>query len=189
MIASWDGRSYSDRYTEYTIEGLNLYGEDLLSDSKEIEDDGFCSNYNQLNKDQRIQFWVMMISSISKHESGFNTGAKYKEKSGEYSRGLLQLGFSSTKQQAYSCGFENQFEINSNPKKNLHCGVKILNHWIKHDDVIRADRGDFAPVGLVLQDTGLLLGLLFGSNKKECDLRRLKQTHKIFRFVVRSALL
>lgn len=134
-VAAWEDYAISDRYSEYVEEGLELYGSDLLSSDLLVDDAGFCPNYNELSVDERMAFWVMMVSSIAEHESRFDTDAEYREKNGKYSRGLLQLGFSSTR--GYNCGLENQYELNSNPRKNLHCGVKILNHWIKRDQAIR----------------------------------------------------
>jgi|GEM_PF-1762762 len=143
ISASWDGRSYSSDYTNYLVEGIELYGKDLLDTSKDINNSGFCPNYNNLNVSERMSFWVMFLSTVAKHESGFDTNAKYLEpRSGQYSRGLLQIGYNSSHLKPYSCGFETPYEMNTNPRKNLHCGVKILNHWIRKDKAIRYYKAD-----------------------------------------------
>ena len=143
ISASWNGRSYSSEYTSYLVEGIELYGKDLLDTTKDIDDAGFCPNYNNLNLSERMSFWVMFVSTVAKHESGFDTSVKYLEPtSGQYSRGLLQIGYNSSHLKPYSCGFESPYEMNSNPRKNLHCGVKILNHWISKDRTIRDYRPD-----------------------------------------------
>ncbi len=143
ISASWDGRSYSSDYTNYLIEGIELFGKELLNTSKNINNAGFCPNYNNLNVNERMSFWVMFLSTVAKHESGFDTNAKYLEpRSGHYSRGLLQIGYNSSHLKPYSCGFETPYEMNTNPRKNLHCGVKILNYWIKKDKTIRHYKAD-----------------------------------------------
>lgn len=133
--ADWDGYSIASLYTRYTLDGIEKYGNHLLE--SRLDDAGFCPSYNSLSRNQKKAFWLMVVSSISRHESGFNTNAKYLEAGGEYSRGVMQLGYSSTRQRAYSCGFRNKYELNENPEKNLHCGIKILNHWMGRDKKIR----------------------------------------------------
>lgn len=134
LKAAWNGHPRGSEYTEYVKEGLLLYGDNLLSRDIDVDHADFCPRYNRLRKNQRIQFWVMFISSIAEHESAFRTNAKYREKNGRYSRGLLQFGFRSTR--GYGCGFRNQYELNKDPERNLHCGVRVIDNWVSKDRVI-----------------------------------------------------
>lgn len=67
------------------------HGEYLLN--QDLDDDGYCPKFNELNRRDKIQFWLMFISMMVKWESTFNTHEKYKEITGKHSRGLLQLGY------------------------------------------------------------------------------------------------
>lgn len=132
LVAAWDGRSTAESYTKYTLDAIKSYGGRLLKGN--LDDKGYCPNYNNLSEKERVSFWLLLVSLVAKHESGFNTNAKYKEKNGKYSRGLLQLGFAGYK----NCNIrKTSKEDRHNPQKNLECGVVIMNHWAKKDKMLR----------------------------------------------------
>jgi hypothetical protein len=71
-----------------------------------------------------------------KYESGFNTNAKLTEKFTDYhgrkviSRGLLQISIESS--HSYDCDLQSSEDLHD-PLKNLTCGIRILNRWVKYD--------------------------------------------------------
>ncbi len=96
----------------------------------------FCPNYANLSKAQKKNFWVYLLSSMTEFESGHRPETSYQEAFNDakgnpvISRGLLQLSIESAN--AYGCGFATAQEIHD-PKKNLSCGLRILNRWVGND--------------------------------------------------------
>lgn len=56
------------QYTSYTLKAIEKYGQNLIAVNP-INIRKFCSNYIYLNNHQKKDFWVYLISSISKLES------------------------------------------------------------------------------------------------------------------------
>jgi hypothetical protein len=73
---------------------------------------------------------------MTEFESGHRPATSFQEAFNDaqgnnvISRGLLQLSIESAN--AYGCGFANAMEIHD-PKKNLSCGIRILNRWVGTD--------------------------------------------------------
>lgn len=143
-IPLWESKSLNKRsWSEHIYNELPRLGPDLLaanpSDAKI-----FCPNYRNLSESEKKQFWAFFISSMVKFESDFDPNESYtegfKDKRNKYviSRGLLQISIESSK--GYQCGFLNERELH-NPTKNLSCGIKILNHWMKRDQRIASRLG------------------------------------------------
>lgn len=143
-IPLWETKSLNHRsWSEHVYNELPNLGPALLaanpSDAKI-----FCPNFSNLSESERKQFWTFFISSMAKFESGFDPNESYterfKDSSNSYviSRGLLQISLESSK--GYRCGFLTGRELYS-PTKNLSCGIKILNHWMKKDNRIASRMG------------------------------------------------
>ena len=111
----------------------------------------FCPGYASQPEGARVQFWVGLLSAIAKPESNFKPETKYRESfvgaDGQLviSRGLLQLSIESVNQKKYSCNIQEAEDLHD-PAINLQCGVRILNAWVKDDNVI-ATYGSDAPRG------------------------------------------
>lgn len=135
---------------------------DLLPGSSDVEI--FCPRYHTLNNHQRINFWGMLISAITKYESGFNPLSRYHESSmgtdpvtqkPVYSEGLLQLSYQDTKWATY-CEFNWSLDKNLaatdpkktilDPYKNLSCGVKIFARQIRNKRHIAVSSGAYWAV-------------------------------------------
>lgn len=144
VIPLWEKKSVNHRsWSEHVYDQLPELGPDLLtanpSDAKI-----FCPNYANLSESKRKQFWAFFISSMAKFESNFDPKEAYTEgfrdKNGKYiiSRGLLQISIESS--HSYRCGFKSTAEMHS-PTRNLSCGIRILNHWMKKDRRIASKYG------------------------------------------------
>ncbi|MGZ3710606.1 MAG: hypothetical protein ACXVBE_02575 [Bdellovibrionota bacterium] len=131
-------------WTSYAMGVVRDHGANLLVGTTDMA--SFCPAYSSLNQDQKISFWVYLVSAVTKYESGFDPTNRYKEstmgtdpvtKQPVYSEGLLQLSYQD--QRNYS--FCNEFDWNKDkllaardpkktildPYKNLKCGIQILN--------------------------------------------------------------
>lgn len=116
-----------------------------------------CPNYVNLTQEKRILFWTRLISIIASYESSYNPRTTYNEPTmnGVKSVGLLQLSNLSSAIPEYQCSSVVPKEVSQNrsllkenkykkiitqnlmdPKKNLSCGVRIMNYWIGRDEVM-----------------------------------------------------
>lgn len=135
---------------------LNLIEKDLANDLMQGASDveSFCPRYRTLSNPQRAQFWGMLISAMTKFESGFNPLSRYKESTmgtdpvtGKevYSEGLLQLSYQDITWAPY-CEFDwskdkmldakDPRRTILNPLKNLNCGTRILARQIRRRNKI-----------------------------------------------------
>lgn len=126
-------------WSRITLDGLDLYGQGMLS-QKSIKDvTDFCPNYSKLDLQEKKEFYLGLIAAMAKFESNFNPKSQYKESfkssDGDYvvSRGLLQISKGSS--QYYSCGITDANMLHD-PKLNLECGIRILNKWIVKDECL-----------------------------------------------------
>ena len=123
-------------WTNYVMKSLDSLGPDMLN-VVPADTDLFCPRFPQMTHEERKIFWTFFISAMAKFESGFNTNSTYQESfsdsSGQpvVSRGLLQISIESGN--AYGCGFSQASDLHD-PFKNLSCGIRILNRWLKNDD-------------------------------------------------------
>ncbi len=123
----------------------NLYATDLFS-TLDIADDitRFCPHYQNLQIEQKINVWGMIISGITRYESYYDPTARHVESSMGIdpitgstivSEGLLQLSYQDVLSAPY-CRFDWSLDKNLqvkdpsktifSPEINLECGAKIL---------------------------------------------------------------
>jgi hypothetical protein len=101
----------------------------------------FCPNYSSHTEDARVEFWVGLLSAVARPESNFKPETTFKEdfrdSKGEFviSRGLLQISIESANQKKYACDIKKAADLHD-PATNLRCGVRILEAWVKTDNVI-----------------------------------------------------
>ncbi len=99
----------------------------------------YCPRYEANGKDDRVRFWVALLSAMAGPESGFDPKVRYVEPKitdakGRHvvSRGLLQISIESANQARYGCGIKRAKDLHK-PGKNLECATRILNHWVASD--------------------------------------------------------
>ncbi len=147
---TWDSKHRDSMlWSEYTHQAIEEYGEDLIaSEPSDIEN--FCPEYKELNSEGKLMFWIHEVASMTKYESGFKPETFYKESFKDskgnyiYSRGLLQISIESAR--GYDCDLDDALDLHD-PQKNLECGVRILNRWVKRDGVVASKRSDGKWVG------------------------------------------
>lgn len=140
-VADWDPYPRGAEYTGYVIEGLELHGQRMLNANAPSDIAKYCKNWQQLNRDQKKQVFVMLLSAMSKRESNFNTMTEYKESFSDakglpvISRGLFQLSPESANQSAYKCGITKPSQLHD-PRTNIYCAIKIEDFWVASDNRI-----------------------------------------------------
>ncbi len=85
-----------------------------------------CPKFNQLNAEEKINFWVIFFSGLSKAESNFYEKAKARApKGGHGNYGLLQI----SKQTARNfCSLSPEEILKGD--KNLACGLKLMEYQV-----------------------------------------------------------
>jgi hypothetical protein len=165
----WSGHHPdAQKWTFFADTAIEKYGSSLMKGSKDINQ--FCPGYFNLEPRHRRYFWIQLIAAIAKFESGFSPTSRYVEASmgidsvthlPVVSEGLLQLSY----QDAITyralipeglCEFDYPQDRLLKPKdprrsildprRNLTCGIAILNHQIARDARIGINRGAYWSV-------------------------------------------
>ena len=140
LQTAWSRLYQGDNWTRYTQKAIANYGQDLLN-STPLDITKYCPRYSELTKTQKGDFWVHLISKLAYFESSYKPQTTYTEAFSDnqgnpvVSRGLLQISKESANGSHYRCGINTPQELHDS-KKNLECGVRILNKWIKDDGLI-----------------------------------------------------
>lgn len=138
-MADWDSQSQGDLWTEYVFKALNELGAPLLAISEVGDAKEYCPRFASLTEAERRQFYIMLISSMARFESGFKPELKYqesfKDSDGRYiiSRGLTQMSIESAN--GYGCKIARAEDLHD-PETNLRCTVRVLAKWIPQDKMI-----------------------------------------------------
>ena len=136
--AAWSKKNLDGSWTAITEGAVRA---SALTKSVPTDVANFCPGYASQTDDARLQFWVGLLSAVARPESNFKPETKFqevfKDSKGEFvvSRGLLQLSIESANQKKYSCGIKKAEDLHD-PTTNLRCGVRILDAWVKTDNVI-----------------------------------------------------
>ncbi len=137
--ADWDVTDKGTQWTGITLKALESIGQDMIVLQEPTDVKEYCPKYKKLSYEERLQFYVMLISSMARFESGFDPKTKhtedFKDSNGVpvVSRGLLQMSYESAVD--YGCKLKNPQTLH-NAEANLRCAVKILNSWVKRDKKI-----------------------------------------------------
>ncbi len=124
----------------------------------------FCPRYAHLNRDERIQFWAILVGALARYESNYVPSARYVEPGMGIDRvtglpivseGLLQMSYQDSLFHPF-CHFswvQDQNLAPTDPRKtifgveaNLQCGVGILQKQILRSHRIAVDRGAYWAV-------------------------------------------
>lgn len=140
-------------WTQFAFETVDVFGDGLLKGTSDIEE--FCPKYFTLTRNEKINFWVYLVSAIVKFESGFNPASRFLETTmgtdpvtqlPVWSEGLLQLSYQDSNNYSFCKDLDwNKDRVLSptDPKKsildpfiNLRCGIRILNHQVIRKNLI-----------------------------------------------------
>ena len=136
--------AWGDKHPDWTEHLLEEIAKSKMLDVIPSDAKGFCPSYAKLTKSQRAEVLAQLISIMAKRESNFKPETKFTEAFNDakgrkvISRGLLQISIESAN--SYGCGFKNAEELHD-PKKNLSCGVKIIERWVQRDGQAMGTKG------------------------------------------------
>lgn len=82
-----------------------------------------CDGYNKASLDDKTDFWVTFLSSLTRAESAFNPKAASRKSRGHRSYGLLQLAKQTASKE---CGLNPKSKAVLDPEDNLKCGLKLI---------------------------------------------------------------
>jgi hypothetical protein len=165
VAALWEKSHPVDgpNWTSYAYEVVRDLGPKLVAGTGDVAQ--FCPNYAALSGQQKISFWVYLVSAVTKFESGYDPTNRYKEstmgtdpvtKQPVYSEGLLQLSY----QDSLNYSFCNEFDWSKDkllsatnpqktildPYKNLKCGIQIMNKIMGSHKLIAFGSGHYWSV-------------------------------------------
>lgn len=146
--AAWANKNPDGSWTAAAEAAVKASG---LSASTPSDVENFCPSYKKGSLAERKTFWVGLLSIVARPESNFKPETTYTEDFSDslgkkvVSRGLLQISIESANQKRYACGIQKAEDLHD-PAINLTCGAKILDAWVKADNVI-ATYGKGPPKG------------------------------------------
>lgn len=151
----WNNRDW----TLHTIDEIDVSKITTITPSDVSK---YCPEFKRMNNDQKVEFYVHLLSRIAERESSFNPDAFYVECSSSkstygkrgiwnenlkkwclpgskadgglaVSRGLFQLSLGSS--EGYDCAFIKPEDLHD-PFWNITCAVIIADRWLVNDKVI-----------------------------------------------------
>lgn len=157
---SWESTDSSDR--KNWSAAVFKYIEQEFSALDRVDDAAaFCPRYSKMTHDQRVSFWGMLISEISRLESDWNPIARMREPGmgtdpitheHVYSEGLMQMSYQDTLGNP-GCKFnwvaDKSLSPTSpkktilNPYRNLNCGVLVMAKQINEHHEIALAFGEY----------------------------------------------
>lgn len=144
-----------DEWTEFLYKEIDKNADHLINGKPPEDIQVFCPQYASLDRDERVVFWLKLASVLMSFESEYHPTKTYDDtknvpgaKGPVISTGMMMMSHASVMPTPYQCTM-----INSNPeegqkdlldpKKNMACGIRIMNRWIKEDNVIAGvEKGD-----------------------------------------------
>jgi hypothetical protein len=160
---------YAADFSQYAAFVIDQEGSNLLKGMAQMtEGYAMCPKYASLSREQKINFWVVFVSEVTRYESGFSPVSRYFESTftyidsitgeGVYSEGLLQLSYQDGKSYKGECGAVFDWQTDRtlsrtdprktilNPLRNLYCGIRIMDSIVKKKKMILFDSGHYWAV-------------------------------------------
>lgn len=148
VLPFWFGYPWGDvktpiLWTAYLSESLQTHGKDLLH-SRPQDAELFCPNYANLQEEERLAFWIRLISAVMEQESTYRPTRTYhsvRVQYGLFSVGLMMLSLPSAQQSRFGCsmiaGQDDLFDW----RKNIDCALRIMSYYFREDQVIAGHSG------------------------------------------------
>jgi hypothetical protein len=162
--AKWS--DYAEDFSQYAAFVIDHEGPNLLASTAQMADSyAMCPKYASLSREQKINFWVVFVSEVTRYESGFDPTSRYFESTfgykdsvtGEnvYSEGLLQLSYQDGSSYKKECGVVFDWPSDKllsrtdpkktilNPLRNLYCGIRIMDSTMRSKKKLLFDSGNY----------------------------------------------
>jgi hypothetical protein len=156
----WEAaNSQGAMWTGYAFQVVGGEAANLLDGAQDIGQ--FCPRYYQMNTQQKINFWVYLMSAVAKYESDFKPTDRYIEPGmgtdpithqRVVSEGLLQLSYQDERGRTF-CKFDWDHDRGLptkspqktilNPLTNLECGIDILAQQVREHHRISVNAGAY----------------------------------------------
>ncbi len=127
--ARWDFKDGGRLWTRAAMSAIASHG-DGLEDIIPRDIDTWCPAYTENGDDERLAFWVGMMSALSKHESTYNPSAVG---GGDLWYGLLQI-YPDTAMR-YGCRATTGDAL-KDPTENLSCAARIMAVTVARDEAV-----------------------------------------------------
>jgi hypothetical protein len=124
--AAWSGLPSGKTWTAVTMREVAA---NLSSFERAADKEAYCPGYSHASLMQRETCWVRLVSAVAQYESSFNPRNKFRETSGAYSVGLLQLSTG-------ECAGAESIAALQDPIRNLECGTRKLANLIARDGFV-----------------------------------------------------
>tara|TARA_Y100000310_G_scaffold124700_1_gene123460 strand:- start:72251 stop:76519 length:4269 start_codon:yes stop_codon:yes gene_type:complete len=125
-----------DDWTNFIKQGIDNLAPELLENANMPADAlTLCPNYKSGSLEQKKNFWVVVMSSIARYESGFNPNKRFFESFNIWSEGLLQLSYGDETRHS-GCPISPSSKNILDPKINLECGVVIMKNQLIRDKTL-----------------------------------------------------
>ena len=131
--ARWGAANGRVAWTAAALEEVREAGSGLWRAGFTPSDiEAFCPGYAGKGQADRQAFWVGLLSSMAKWETGgYSPTAAYREANGELSIGLLQLSITDRR----VCPWIDETTIRQ-AEPNVRCGIRILARDVGRDGII-----------------------------------------------------
>ena len=130
-------------WTSYVAQSLTTHGRELLH-SRPQDAELFCPNYGRLSDDQRMAFWVRLISAVMEQESTYRPTRVYhsvRVQFGLFSTGLMMLSLPSAQQSRFGCSMIKGQDDLFDWRKNIDCSLRVMSYYFREDNVIASHSG------------------------------------------------
>jgi Transglycosylase SLT domain len=127
VAARWDQQPEASAWTEATVAALKSEGA-VLVDTVPEDIGAYCPGYARARPDQRRAFWVGLLSSVAKHESGWNPGARG---GGGRFLGLMQISDGTAEANGCARG-----AALLDGGANMACAVRIVANQVARDGAL-----------------------------------------------------
>jgi hypothetical protein len=150
------------KWSQYLLQVIDQEAPQILEKAKDAE--RFCANYENLERQQKLQFWGELMVAISYFESSYRPTVRYNETTQtndsvtgltKQSEGLFQLSYSDRvwmPQCQFDWGRDSALSSTDerksilNPYINMHCAVHIMNRQIKRSGKVILSKGVYWSV-------------------------------------------
>lgn len=131
----WRKFKTPNMWTAYIAEAIKTDGRNLL-DIVPADANWHCPKYAQMNEEQRLAFWIRLISILGYAESSMNPLSITRDTgvgANIFSTGLLQLSIESAQQAKWNCSMMKTQDDLFDWRKNVACSVRIMNVLMGED--------------------------------------------------------
>ena len=134
----WRKITHPKTWTAFTAAAIREHGKALI-ETVPFDIGWHCPKYPQMNEEQRVGFWIRLISVLGESESSMNPLLVHRDTPvgpNIFSTGLLQISLVSAQQAKWGCTMIQKQDDLFEWRKNITCAVKIMNQLMIEDKAL-----------------------------------------------------